>query len=139
MCQHHWSNWAPTSPYKEAIDWDAAGRPTKYCSYTCTPSGINAMSTYTGVVDRLFEALAEISYGQLHFSWDVGVTDTLYMPASDDGSGPFMYTDAPVHPFLKQQGIDASKDYHTIVVRPCLGFGAQNAAKPNHILTFSTL
>lgn len=98
-------------------------RPTSYCSYACTAGSATALTSSTGILDRLFEAVAETSYGQLAFSWDVGLpNDTLWVPFRQPepaGSNPFLYSDAPVKPFLEGQGINPDTDYHTIVVRSC--------------------
>lgn len=60
-------------------------RPMSYCSFACTPQSMATLVNTTGIVDRWMEAVAEATYGQLSFSWDVTITDTLWIPKSQGG------------------------------------------------------
>lgn len=46
----------------------------------------------------------------------VDVTPTLWVPYANPTNNPFLYTDAPTHPFLISQGINETTDYRVIMV-----------------------
>ncbi|GLI63979.1 hypothetical protein VaNZ11_007148, partial [Volvox africanus] len=73
-----------------------------------------ALQLLAGMTDRLAEAMAELSYGRLSLSWDVDVTDTLFLP-QNTSLDPFAYSDSPVGPFLTSTGVDRAA-YHSLLV-----------------------
>ncbi len=93
-----------------------------YCSYGCTKEGLQQLVQLTGTYDRWAEALAEATYGQLSLNPEPMILDSLDVPKDtmNAGGSAFGYTDYPDHPYLKAQGIDESRDYHTIVVSAVL-------------------
>ncbi|PNH11434.1 A disintegrin and metalloproteinase with thrombospondin motifs 7 [Tetrabaena socialis] len=112
-CESHWTKWPTGSPYRRSTGTLPDGTPS-YCSYACTRNGTQTLRQLTGMTDRLAEAIAELSYGRLSYSWDVTVTDTLPMPMNTSADA-FFYSDLPVTPFLQRQGLSRAA-FHTVMM-----------------------
>ncbi len=61
--------------------------------------------------------IIETTYGQVSFSPDPDVTPTLWLPFANPTGSPFLYSDAPTHPYLASLGINETTDYRVIMVR----------------------
>lgn len=88
-----------------------------YCSYTCTPDGVQELVTTTGTMDRWAEAVIENSYGRVSLLPQPLVLPTLYMPSTvAPGLNSFTYSESLVQSHLRSLGYDLYRDFHTLVV-----------------------
>ncbi|KAG2501286.1 hypothetical protein HYH03_001088 [Edaphochlamys debaryana] len=121
-CESHWSRWAAQSPYRKQNGQLPDGSPS-YCSYACTRGGWAQLQERAAVGSRVGEVMAELSYGRLGLAPGFTVTDTLPMPLPSASpslavGGAFAYSDAPLGPFLRAQGVDRGAFHSVVVLSP---------------------